>query len=420
MRIPGERFDRGERPSHPPAVRRPESAADSLLDLQRRAGNTAVSRMIALQRGTATAEAKTALTAAVTARDWKTAVATLTSFDDDEVVRETSHLSAYERSQLRSTAAAMPEAGGAGGKLYRLLNAVAGVAVKTRTDEQVGGNVFTVTGGYTWRITPATITIQVGMNFKPDPGVTAPMSDWFGYIVSTWNKFTAVNQQNPEERKRIEFEPRNAAGHDIRVSAGNGRANAGRYYVGATDMDVTVPHEFGHLIGLEDEYERDAKDFQRLTGQTPKGDASAAAKAKTVAEGLHSALFLKESFFERHKTAERRRMRAVEKLLHDEHVAYGFHHKRSAFTYEVALQYSKLYGAELSAHVMSQVDSGDDEFSTWREQVLGTFQFTYAGIMGAKTDEKGKDHSHSVEPRHVRTFAGHVQQAVGHGKWVPQ
>ena len=68
---------------------------------------------------------------------------------------------------------------------------------------------------------------------------------------------------------------------------------------------------------------------------------------------------------------------------------------------------------------MRQIDvhqlSDKAEFNDWREQVLGTFQYTSTSIMGDMSE-----HVHPVEGRHVRAFAGYVKQALARDTWLPQ
>jgi hypothetical protein len=301
------------------------------------------------------------------------------------------------------------------------VNAAAGIEVKSQKDEQVGGSVYTVEGRYTYSLTPNAIRISVGMNFKPDHGIAVPVDKWFGFIRDTWNHFSAVNQDNPAEKYAIEFVPISGPGHDIQVSDhsedGHNRANAGHYYTQDSREAQSVPHEFGHLIGLEDEYERDAADYQRVTGEAPKAGSSAdAARATTVATGIHDALFEKEKFFEWHRTAERRRMAGVEKVLKDNDIAANWQSGETALTREVSIQYAAKYGHEMSADFRQQINTDNQEFNNWREQVLGTFQRTNKSIMG----DMSADHDHAVEPRHVRAFAGYVQQILARGNWAPQ
>lgn len=49
------------------------------------------------------------------------------------------------------------------------------------------------------------------------------------------------------------------------------RSDAGNWNLDDADVETMVGHEFGHLVGLDDEYARTHKDIQALTGETPMG-----------------------------------------------------------------------------------------------------------------------------------------------------
>ena len=286
--------------------------------------------------------------------------------------------------------------------------------------EQVGGTVYTATGAYDYRITADAIVVTVSMNFNPDAGVTVPVGTWFGYITSTWNRFDAVNQSDPAQKKRIDFRPVQGAGHNIQVSAGDGRANAAHYYAGDSRAPQSIPHEFGHLIGLEDEYERDAPDFARLTEEAVPAGSGETATAQTIARGIHDGLFLSERVFEWHSTTIRRREQAVQNVLAENHIVPNFQAGQNALTHEVSAQYVQIFGHEMSEDFMSQITTrwpweDAQALQDWREQVLGTFQYTGTSIMGDMSD-----HAHPVAPRHVRAFAKLAQTFFGSGDWQPK
>jgi hypothetical protein len=352
---------------------------------------------------------------AIAAGNWNRAALDLNAFNTDDIIAKLSQLNS---AGLVSMQGAARRTNAGGGRLTRMVRYAGGTAVSTTADEQVGANVFTVQGGYRYWITPTAIIVGVGMNFKPDSGVTVPVNQWFQYIRNTWNRFSAVNELNPSQRKQIVFVPMQGKGHDIRVSAGDGRANAARYYASDSRASVSVPHEFGHLIGFQDEYERDIADYSQVAAGATTisgGPAGTPATARAIATAIHDALFLSESFWERHRTAERRRMRAVEKVLADNHIAVDYQRGESIITHEIAAQYWDLYKAELSRHVMTQIDSSEQEFSDWRERVVGSFQYTSTSIMGDMSD-----HTHPVAARHVRAFATYIEEALGYGRWVPR
>jgi hypothetical protein len=349
---------------------------------------------------------------AIAKKDWGQAIVFLNGFNDTDIISKLNSLAPTDLAAMK-TAAQTATVGG--GRMKRFADAVSGTEVKTQSNEQVGGRVYTVQGRYTYQVAPDAIRISVGMNFKPDQGVAVPTATWFGYIREIWNHFSAVNKDNPVEKKAIEFVPTAGPGHDIQVSSGDGRANAAHYYTGASDLKNVLAHEFGHLIGLEDEYERDAADYERVTGDTAPAGSGDEAKARDLAKGIHDGLFKKEGFFERHKTAERRRIKAVNDVLKANAIVPNYQAARSVFTRLVSIQYATTYGHEMSKDFMSQVNTNEDEFNTWREQVLGSFQVTSGSIMGDM-----KDHTHPVEPRHVRAFAGYVQTVMEHGTWEPK
>lgn len=273
---------------------------------------------------------------AINERQWDDAVVQLNGFSDTDIIAKLNKLTP---DQLKRMASAAKDTKVGGGRMARYVNAAVGVEVKTQQDEQVGGSVYTVQGGYTYALTPTAIRVSVGMNFRPDRGVAVPVDQWFGYIRDTWNHFSAVNQDNRGEKYAIEFVPAAAPGHNIQVSDhsddGNNRANAGHYYIQDNRLAKSVPHEFGHLVGLEDEYERDAADYQRVAGEPAPPGSGDTATAATIATGIHDALFQSEKLFERHRTAERRRMTAVNKVLADNHIAANWQAGRTSLTREV-------------------------------------------------------------------------------------
>lgn len=289
-------------------------------------------------------------------------------------------------------------------------------------DEEVGGWQYVVAGAFDYQITGDAINVTVKINFVPDAGVTVPVSQWFGYVTATWNHYTAVNQTDRTQKRRVEFKPVQAAGmHDVTVHAGGGRANAGEYYVGDTRAANTIPHEFGHLVGLEDEYERSAADYKRVTGEEPPAAATDTLTAAITAGEIRAAIMQPEHLFEFHTTAVERRMGALNRVLYANHFPTYY---STPETRAVAAAYKTVYGNELSADIVAQVDQDDEvsNFRDWREGVVGIFEYTNTSIMGnpdlavAGTPE----HDHPVQPRHVRHFAQLVEAFLGHGAWTPE
>jgi hypothetical protein len=84
------------------------------------------------------------------------------------------------------------------------------------------------------------------------------MSQWQNTIRAVWSNRISLGKTG-EIPCSLTFEATfvdgNDAHHNVVVSAGSGRANAGRWFI--TSAGSTAADEFGHLFGLADEY-RDA------------------------------------------------------------------------------------------------------------------------------------------------------------------
>jgi hypothetical protein len=297
----------------------------------------------------------------------------------------------------------------------------AGVGTQTVTaGENVGQWNYSVRGKFSYRITNSAIEIRVGHNFVPDAGVTVPTDTWFGYVRSTWNHYSAVKSTDPLQKRAIEFIPyAGADGHRIAVHAGSARANAAEYYAADSRAPNTIPHEFGHNIGLEDEYERNHADYARVTGEATPGGTGDETAAKAVATRIHTAIFDPEAVLEWHTTATARRRTLLQAIFTELRLPTYY---SNGNTRQIAAQYKAEYTRELSADIATQIDrtSGQADFRDWREGVCGAFMYTNSSLMGnpdlatAGTPE----HDHPVQPRHVRRFADIVQGFLG-GTWNP-
>jgi len=402
--------------------------------LQSVAGNLAVTALLSnaanvqRQGGAAATATPTSLdaqyVAAIAQGRWGQAATYLSGFDNTQIMARLRRLSNAQRVDLYEGAEAalgyprrMPIIVG-----LRFLGVAVGHEAPS-AEENVGGWEYGVRGAYDYRITPVSIEVRVKINFVPDAGVTPPVSTWFGYITSMWNHYTAVDQSNRSQKRRIHFTPIQGTGmHTVNVHAGDQRADAANLYVGDSRASSTIPHEFGHLVGLEDEYERTAGDYARVTGEAlPAGDTSQAPAARTIATEMHEALFKEEHWYERHRTAVRRRKEAVNAVFSNHSLPKNY---SNAITRQVATMYRVIYSGSLNGHIVDQIDadSGDSHFHDWREGVVGAFEYTNASIMGnvqlaaAGTPE----HDHPVQPRHVRHFARLVQDFLGRGNWQPE
>ena len=164
--------------------------------------------------------------------------------------------------------------------------------IERRWGEEVGGARYGLTSRYSFQITDSRVLITVKVNFTG----LAPPAAWFGHVPAVWNKYQAVRDAPTRKALPIDFEMVRGTGPEamtIAVVAGTGRANAGRWFVADPNAASTVPHEYGHLVGLQDEYQLHPGDFVRVTGHEPPVGQSAGPPGQTpatVATALQTAI----------------------------------------------------------------------------------------------------------------------------------
>ncbi len=269
--------------------------------------------------------------------------------------------------------------------------------VEREWSEVVGGVTYGMTSRYTWRIIGNEIRITVKLKFT---GLRRPalIQQWFNHIRNIWNRFKVVN---PATRQaiNIEFDPQQVtSGEDnvVQIVPGNGRSDAGRWFAGDPDSNNTAAHEFGHMVGLEDEYQRTHTDYRRLTGrdpgagQTGPGGLLGALQAAWIATELRSALL--------DPNQANRISRATA-------VVTGNNLQQGNYAQEVATSYQTMYGVNVVDDIVAHIPAANQ----W--SIVDPFTHSSQTIMGM-----GGDHTHPVEPRHVREFAEAVSRAKG-GVW---
>ncbi len=308
---------------------------------------------------------------------------------------------------------------------WTALDAIAGtVAVGFRErqwQEEVGGATYgmdnTGRGGsrYAWEIRARDIHVTSKVRFTG----AAPPSAWFGHIRRAWNVFKAV-REGTNESLLINFDMVSGSGGDSRAvkvvpPPKVDRANAGTWYVADTDAANSVPHEFGHLIGLRDEYQLHPGDFRAITGREPDVGSTAGpvgVTPLTIATNLRAAMMARN-------TANA--FTAVAGV------------QPGAFAQQVVAQYATLGAATVPAVVAAPgvtplpavplttnlvrdleaalVDNAAlDKYNTI--QVL-----TYSsGSMMGDSSRAFDPHDHGVQARHVQEFVDVIQQVRG-GRW---
>jgi len=276
--------------------------------------------------------------------------------------------------------------------------------VERQWNENVGGNPnIGMTSRYTWRLTPednpTTMEVTAKIKFTSNP----MKPSWPGLVEAAWNKFTAVNLGTADVIT-INFKLESvASGEDnvVDVKPGNGRANAGEWYLADPDEANTIAHEYGHLVGLQDEYQLTAADYERTTGRVaPLGqtEADGGASASTVAGQFVKALGGKGPT----GTADADALDVIK--------THGI--KQGMFAQQVLNRYTKQTGTDLIQDFRGL--ASPDEF-----ELIEPFTYSSGSMMGDPGRHAADNpHDHGVQPRHVREFLGYIR-AWGRAKGKP-
>ncbi|WP_030442134.1 peptidoglycan-binding domain-containing protein [Actinoplanes subtropicus] len=292
-------------------------------------------------------------------------------------------------------------------------------AVERQWTEVVGGATYGMTGGnasrYSWEIQAKRMLVTVKVNFVG----LAPPGAWFTHVQTAWNQYMGVEPASGKSMP-VDFRMIRGAGGDaetVQVVAGTGRANAGQWYVADPNAASTIPHEFGHLIGLQDEYQLHPGDYLRATGhEPPVGDATGpGVPAATIATNLQNAMVARNSVNARAAST-----------------GAGVH--EGAFAQQVVEAYAKLPTTNVPAVAASPGPppvpfqpavalTGDLLFDLNaalpddkdRYATIQVFSYSSASLMG----DPGREfdpHDHGAQPRHIAEFMAILGRALG-GTW---
>lgn len=127
-----------------------------------------------------------------------------------------------------------------------------------------------MTSKYSYAIDDTKIAVSVGIDFvahpdHPPTDLSAVVAKWKGRILQRWNQFKAVRQSKKKKESRdIVFGIVPTGGNTVVVTAEDTGSDAGTWSVPDNENDNGPAHEFGHMIGLEDEYKRDMEAYTRL------------------------------------------------------------------------------------------------------------------------------------------------------------
>lgn len=203
----------------------------------------------------------------------------------------------------------LPESGKATYDTWEKLDERGSVGVKRgivayESEEKLIGSTPGTYGGttaYAWSEKDKKVEVSVVVNFTNLPGEGPNVAKW---IQNTWNIFKLTYKKDKDGKKTrtkdtsldLEFTlkptgkkgPKLYANNQVLLWRGDHpnwmnrnagwpvshkktRSDAGNWNLDDAEVKLMVSHEFGHLIGLDDEYARSHEDIQKITGQTPLG-----------------------------------------------------------------------------------------------------------------------------------------------------
>jgi hypothetical protein len=174
-----------------------------------------------------------------------------------------------------------------------------------------------------------------------------------------------------------------------------------------------VPHEFGQLIGLPDEYQRTAGDFKAIVGPTPAGPSNESGQtADEVAVQLHGALYLDD---------ETQRAPSATAILEQVGLIKDGAPQQGDFAQAIQAAYNKQYAGVFSKNLIEAMRDKLPKGSKWTIQTV--FSFASRSIMGDPeglnpTSGVGTEHDHAVEPRHMRHFLDLIRRSYPDKDWT--
>lgn len=311
-----------------------------------------------------------------------------------------------------------------GDDLRRALDLVgikdAGTFENSIRQDMTEGYVTAGTGKFEWMLEPEQLRVEVPVHFKPDDGVSVPLADWNAKVHDKWDQFAAVEPGG--QKIPINIAMRSDAGGDHEVAVHRNtdpkpenwwkdRADAGNWYLKMKDS--TVPHEFGHLVGLPDEYQRTAKDFKEIVGTPPGGRGNESGRTSDeIAADIHGALYLDD---------EAQRAPSATAILDQAGLVKNGVPQQGDFAQAVKTAYDAKYAGTFSKNLVEAMRDKLPKGSKWTIQTV--FSFASKSIMGDPEGLGGgkaaaDEHDHAVEPRHMRHFLDIVKKAYPGKEWT--
>lgn len=324
----------------------------------------------------------------------------------------------------------LPSKGVVGKTTWAALDAVTGPVKVGRAEydwsQRAEGTITGSKTAYTWRLLADRLQITVNIKFtgaSKHPMVT----QWRKDITDIWNAFKFVDPAKPGKDLLLDFVVGSGTPADATVKVHKTpdnakeipRSDSANFHTGDTRKGL-APHEFGHLIGLQDEYNKAPEAYAAATGEQPlfgELDAPTDNKGNPVDPAV-VATVIRHAVEGSPATRGQRAKAVVQK----------FKLKQGGFAQRVAMAYEKAnagkllredwkdgvgyvvvkdpsgsMGNDLAARIPGRMNTAPDE-----ADVLEPFLYSNRGIMGTMEEVEhpsGIDpHDHPVAERHVRGF----------------
>lgn len=268
------------------------------------------------------------------------------------------------------------------------------------------GGTTVVRGRFEYRFEDGKLKVDAKAKFEPAGDVDVPLATWQSQIDNVWNQYALVEpggQKIPIEMSLVDD---SGASRTIRVVqnetpgtyGGNDRANAAKWY--PVMPASTAPHEFGHLIGLEDEYQRSKEDFEEITGAAPSGPANTSGKSEEdIADELHTALTGDD--------VDQRAANATT-VLTNVGLFVGGMPQQGDFAQAVMAAYDAKHSPSLQDALIALPRAG-----RWGLQTV--FSYASGTVMG---NPGWVPHEHPVAPRHLREFVNIAKTRFPTFEWT--
>lgn len=318
---------------------------------------------------------------------------------------------------------------------WAALDAMAGPVTVGREDYRFRQrSEGTITGSdtrYTWRLTPD--RLQVTVNIKFTGSSKHPMvATWTQAIRNLWNSFKFVAPGKPKQELLLDFVVASGTPVDATVKIHKTpknakeipRSDSGNWHTGDTDPGL-APHEFGHLIGLQDEYNKGPEQYTIVTGEQPgfgEVEAPTDTKGDPVAPEI-IATEMRKAVSGYGPSRAKRAAAVVGKYALEQ----GGYAQRVAVAYEkayagkllkedhkldVGYQTKKAADATMADDIAARIPGRFDK-KGYEYDAVKPFLYSNRGIMGNMEELASPSginpHDHPIAERHVRHFLQIVQ-----------